>query len=80
MDAEVYQHLRASAVVAQVRGEAQFAVGFNGVVTLILQGVGADFVGKPDAAPFLTHVKQRAAPFFFNLAQGRAKLAAAVAA
>ena len=80
VDTKIHKHLRARAVVAQIGGDAQLAVGFHSVVALILQGIGLDFVGKADAASFLTHIEHCTAPFFFNLVQGRTQLSAAVAA
>ena len=80
VDAEIHEDLGACTIVPEIRREAEHLVGLHGIIALILQGVGADFVGEADAAPFLTHVHEAAASFLLDLAQGRAKLAAAVAA
>ena len=39
-DAQIKEYLRADAVIAEVRLEAELFVGFNGVVALILKGIG----------------------------------------
>src|SRR5262245_32294219 len=50
--AEVEQDLRPYSIVAQVGLEAQLAVGFHGVVSPVLQRVGAQLVEQTDAPPF----------------------------
>ena len=51
------------AIVARVVGEAEAAVGIDGVEAAVLQRVSADLICKPDPAPFLAQVEQYAAAF-----------------
>ena len=79
-DAQIKEYLRADAVIAEVRLEAELFVGFNGVVALILKGIGLQLVGEANAPAFLTHVDDRAPAFLFDAGQRGGKLVAAVAA
>ena len=79
-DAEVAEDLRADAVVALVRLEAEPLVRLDGVEPLILQLVRAQLVGEPDAAALLVQIQQHAAPFARDLLHRRVELRAAVAA
>src|SRR5579884_1591980 len=78
--AEVYQDLRADAVVAGVGREAQVDVGLDGVHAPVLQLVGADLVDQTDAAPLLPHVQDDAPPLACDARHGRVQLLAAIAA
>ena len=49
-DTEVDQDLGADAVFAAVDGQTQLQVGVDGVVALLLEVVGAQFVGQADTA------------------------------
>ena len=60
--AQVDEDLHADAVVAAVGLEAQRQVGLDRVHAFVLQGVGAQLVVEADAAPFLAHVDDDAAP------------------
>ena len=80
VDAEIHKNLRAGAVVAQIVGEAELSVCLDGIVSLILKGIGAYFIGKADTAPLLTHIDERAASGLLDLTQSRAQLPTAVAA
>ena len=71
------EYLRADAVIAEVRLEAELFVGFNGVVALILKGIGLQLVGEANAPAFLTHVDDRAPAFLFDAGQRGGKLVAA---
>ena len=51
--AEIDEDLRAEAVVAQLRREAEFFVGLHGVEALLLEFVGVDLGRQADAAAFL---------------------------
>ncbi len=57
------EDLCAHAVVAEVGGEAEFFVGFDGIEALFLEFVGVDFCGEADAAAFLAEVEEYAAFF-----------------
>src|SRR5262249_35806455 len=79
--AEVAQDLRADAVVAEIRREAEPLVGLDRVETLlILQPVGLDLVLQPDAAAFLPHVEEYAAALGLDHLHRGLELLAAVAA
>ena len=54
-------------------------VRLDGVEALILQLVGADLVGEPDAAPFLVQVEEHAAALGRDALHGPRQLGAAVA-
>ena len=79
LEAEVGEDLGADAVFAEVGGVAEFEVGVDGVITLFLEFVGADFGGEADAAAFLAHVKEDAFAGGGDSFHGLAQLAAAVA-
>src|SRR5258705_3174816 len=79
-DAEVAENLRADAVIALVRLEAEAFVGAHGFEPLVPRLVRADLVGEADAAPFLVQVQQDAAPFRGDTRHRRLELRAAVAA
>ena len=78
-DAEVVVDFFGEGEVARVDGQAEGEIGFHGVHAFVLQGVGADFVDEPDAAPFLAQVHNHAAPFGGNGLHGGFELGAAVA-
>ena len=61
--AKVAQDLGADAVVAQVDGEAEMAVGLDGVESVVLQLIGEQLVGQPDAPTLLAHVKDDSPAF-----------------
>ena len=61
VDPERAQHRRGMAIVALVVGEAEAAVGIDGVEPAVLERIGAQLVGEADAAPFLPQVEQHAA-------------------
>ena len=44
LNVEQFEHIGAQGEVALIGGEAQLMVRLNGVVALILQRVGADFI------------------------------------
>ena len=52
-DAQVDEDLGADAVLAVVHGQAELDVGVDGVVALLLEVVGPQLVGEPDAAPLV---------------------------
>ena len=79
LEAEVGEDLGADAVFAEVGGVAEFEVGVNGVITLFLEFVGADFGGEADAAAFLPHVKEDTFANGGDSFHGLAQLTAAVA-
>ena len=78
--AKVEQDTCTDRVVAQVCGEAQLVVRLDRVVALVLQRIGADLVGEPDAAALVEHVDDRAAAFAVDLLHGQLELLATVAA
>lgn len=78
-DSEVVEDLGAHAIVAEVGGEAEFFVGFDGVEALLLEFVGVDLGGEADAAAFLAEVEEDAALAGDEL-HGGVELATAVAA
>ena len=78
-EAEIGEDLGADAVFAEVGVVAEFEVGVDGVITLFLEFVGADFGGEADAAAFLAHVKEDSFTGAGDLFHGLAQLAAAVA-
>ena len=79
-DTEIRQDADAETVLALIRAEAKTLVGFDGVVSLILQRVGADLIGQPDAASFLVQVENDAASFGCDACHRRMQLRTAVAA
>ncbi len=80
MDAELLQHVVGDAEVALVLREADDLVGVDRVQALILQAIGAQLVGKADAAPFLRQVQQHAAALRVDRCHAAPQLLAAVAA
>ena len=61
IDPEAAQHCRGETIVALVIGETEAAVGIDRVEPAVLQLIGAQFVGQPDAAALLAQVKQHPA-------------------
>jgi hypothetical protein len=53
-------------------------VGFHGVIALILQRIGANFIQQANVAAFLTMVQQDTAPLFGNMRQRRFELKTAI--
>src|ERR1019366_1341471 len=65
--AEIDQHLRPDAVLTAVHRQTLLQVRIDGVVTFLLELVGADLVTQPDATPFVTpQVDQHAATLLFD--------------
>ncbi len=54
--AEVAQHQHADPVVARIGRETQPFVGFDGIVALLLQRVGADLIDQTNAAALLIEI------------------------
>lgn len=79
-DPEVVEDLRADAVFAEIGGEAEFCVGLDRIEALLLEPVGADFGGEPDAAALLAHVDEDTPAGRVDVAEGIVELVAAVAA
>ena len=73
------EHRRRKPIVALVVGESKALVGVDRVQPAILQRIGAQFIGQPDAAPFLPKVEKDATAFVTEDSQGFAELGAAVA-
>src|SRR3954447_9378398 len=80
-DAEVGEDLRTDAVLAAVGRQPKLQVGVDGVVTLVLQAVGADLVTDADAATLVAAEVHDAAHAFLgdHLERGR-ELRTAIAA
>ena len=77
---QVLEDLGADPVFAQVRCKAQFFVGFDCVIALLLQGIGLELVDEAYAAAFLAHVEQDAPAFVVDALHSGCQLLAAVAA
>src|SRR5688572_4032578 len=77
---EMAQHAERGAIIPAVRGEAEPLVRLNSIDALVLQGVGANLVRQPDAAPFLIEIEEYAAPVLDDLIHRRVQLRAAIAA
>jgi len=78
--AEIFQNLRANAVIPQIRRKTETQIGVHRVQSLFLQLVGLQLVNEADAAAFLPHVQQHAGAFRADLAQRRRQLRSAIAA
>src|SRR5690242_7319212 len=79
IEADHRQHARGDAVQPLVAFEAEPLVRLDGVESLILQAIGAEFVDEADAAALLGEIKQDAAAGSRNRGQRFAKLRAAIA-
>ena len=79
-DTEVITHDFADTVIAHIRMKAELFIGLNRISAFILQFVGADLVQQTNTPPFLTEIKQRAAPLGGNLLQRGLELRATVTA
>ena len=53
-------------------------VGFDGVIALILQRIGADLIQQADVTSFLTMVEQNTASFFSDMRKRRFQLKATI--
>jgi hypothetical protein len=63
----------------RINRKAELDVGFDGVGTLILQGIRADFVDDADAAPFLLLIDDDAGAFGLHEFHRAFELRAAIA-
>ncbi|MNY43878.1 hypothetical protein D3C86_1788620 [compost metagenome] len=55
-------------------------IGFNRIVALILQRVGADFIQQTDITAFLAVIEQYASTFFSDMRKRRFELETAITA
>src|SRR5439155_432704 len=78
--ADVAEHLRGDAVVAEILLETEIEVRLHGIATLVLQRIGADLVAEADTPALLAHVDEDASAFAGDLHEGLLQLVAAVAA
>lgn len=78
-ESEISEDLGANAVFAKVGFVAEFEIGVDGVITLLLEFVSADFGDEANASAFLAHVKEDAFAGGGDSFHGLAQLAAAVA-
>ena len=74
------QDLGTGAELALVGPEPEMHVGLDGVHAAVLQSVGAQLVGEPDAATFLADVEHDAAPLLLHPLHRRVQLVAAITA
>ena len=79
-DAQLAQHGRRNGVAAFIGAESQVPVGIHGVEPGILQLIGAQLVGKADAAALLRQIQQHAAAGLVQSLHRRLQLLAAIAA
>ena len=73
------QDVSAHAVVTFIGFKAQVDVGINGVIAVLLQLIGFDFVHQADASTFLIHIHEDAFAFFLYHLHGKVQLFAALA-
>ena len=55
-DTQIYQDLRANAIIPQIRLEAQLDIGIHRIHPALLKLIGPDLIDQPDATAFLMHV------------------------
>jgi len=77
---QVLQNLQTNTVISRVRLEAEFVIGFDGVVSLVLQLIGLEFCQESDPAPFLREIDHRTRSCFVDHPHRHMQLIAAVAA
>ena len=77
--AEIEKDFGALRVLARIYRQSEPLVGFDSVRTLVLQGVGANLIENPNAAPFLLLVDNRATSFCFDHLHCAMKLRPAIA-
>ena len=63
---EIMEDLGGDFVMTGVGGKSKLVIGFNGVVSLILEFVGFYFVEESDATAFLIEIDKYAATFFLD--------------
>jgi hypothetical protein len=80
LDTQINKDLRTDSVVSEIGLEAQFFIGLHCVESLVLKGIGLDFVGKADPPPLLAHIEDHTLSVFLDLAHGLMELIAAVTA
>ena len=78
--AEKIKYLSTDAVVALVSTVAEVYVGLDGIKSLFLKLISADFIHQTDAATLLIEIDHGASPLALYHAQGLMELLAAVAA
>src|SRR5687767_1214861 len=76
---EVEQHFGSDPVVAHVLRQSKRKIRLDRIQTLLLECVGGDFVGKADAATFLSQVEQNATTLLLQELQAIGQLFSAVA-
>src|SRR5690606_2210347 len=69
-DIEQLQHPSSGREIPRINGKAKTLVGVDRVKSLILQGIGAQFVDKADAASFLPQIEQNAPGGRCNTGEG----------
>lgn len=50
--AQVGKDLSSDTIITQIRSKAQLNIGFNGIITLILQRISPDFIRQTDTTSF----------------------------
>src|SRR5690606_14785711 len=78
LDAEIAEHERRHVVASEIVLETERAVGVDGVVALLLEGVRADLVAETDAAPLLPKVTDDAGVLLGDATEGEVELLPAV--
>src|SRR6266404_6157551 len=69
--AEIKKNLRSQSVVTQITGKPELGICFDRIETFLLQLVGMDFCGQPDAAALLSHIHKDTGAFLRNLLKRR---------
>jgi hypothetical protein len=78
--AQQLEHICAEGEIALVSSKAELMVGFDGIIALILQRVGADFIQQTDIASFLAVIQQHATSFLCDMRKSGFELETAVTA
>src|SRR5258708_2723730 len=80
VEPEIEQDLRADAVVAEIRRDAELLVGLDGVCSTVLKLICLELVEEADAPALLIEIHDDAAPLGLNHLHGGLELPSAVAA
>ena len=78
--AKFIQDLRGEIVIARVRGEPQFLIGFHRIHSAVLKFVSAKLIHQADAAAFLWQIEKYAGGSLPDFLERQFELCAAIAA
>src|SRR3989338_10372147 len=65
-ETQIGQDLGPNTIIPEVRLKTQFLIGLDGIIPLILQGIGLQLVDQSDAATLLADIEKNTPPLLGN--------------